>query len=433
MFLKIPRCYDSHCHLLGTGKILSILNLRQMKSPHDILHMQISESSYQNGWLIGFGWDQHRWDRKLPHRNILDQRFPDTPVALSRADGHGIWVNSKALEMIGLLNQNSQKFPDPVGGVIVRDSDDLPTGVLIDTAKLLIDFKIPPNSRIENLAYLKKGIEYFNQAGFSHVRDMTSSVEQFELAHELEQNGQLNLAIEHNFTAENFSDLNRAIQDALFCRQKKSELLRVLGVKIFLDGSLGSEGAYLSEPYSGTKERGALAWTPQELKDAFRKIWNENLEVAVHCIGDQATAIVLDVALDLKKDNCTGKLNLEHVQVLKDSSIQKMKELNVVCHLQPCHWLSDRAWLREKLGSLYPFVFRWADLEQAQVPFYFGSDSPIEESSISNNLKALNESVNEGIRPIESDIAKYHSHPDQNWRPQVVTQWSHGKMERIGF
>ena len=139
------------------------------------------------------------------------------------------------------------------------------------------------------------------------------------------------------------------------------------------------------------------------------------------------------MALELKNENCVGKINLEHVQVLKDSSIEKMKTLEVVCHMQPCHWLSDRTWLREKLGSLYPFVFRWADLEQAQIPFYFGSDSPIEESSILNNIKALSESVMEGIRPIQSDIVKYHSHPDSKWRPQVWTQWSQGKMERIGF
>ena len=433
MFLKIPRCYDSHCHVLGTGKILSILNLRSMKSPNDILKMEIPDSSFQNGWLVGFGWDQHRWDGSFPHRSILDQRFPDTPVALSRGDGHGVWVNSKALEMVGLLNQNSQQFPDPVGGVIVRDANDHPTGVLIDTAKLMIDFKIPPNTRDENLSYLKKAIEYFNHAGFSHVRDMTSSVEQFELALELENNGSLNLAVEHNFTAENFSDLDRAIQDALFCRQKKSELLRVLGVKIFLDGSLGSEGAYLSETYSGTQERGALAWTPNELKIAFHKTWSAKMEVAIHCIGDQASAVVLDVALELKKENSVGRINLEHVQVLKDESILKMKELDVVCHLQPCHWLSDRIWLREKLGTLYPGVFRWSDLEKAKIPFFFGSDSPIEESSVLNNLKALNESVSEGIRPLQSDIVQYHSHPDIHWRPGVETHWSNGKIQRIGF
>ena len=89
-----------------------------------------------------------------------------------------------------------------------------------------------------------------------------------------------------------------------------------------------------------------------------------------------------------------------------------MKPLHVRCHMQPCHWLSDRVWLQEKLGDLYKYVFPWEALRLAQIPISFGCDSPVEPPSFLRNKEALEKSVQAGIRKFNGDLSVAHSHPD---------------------
>ena len=106
MLWKIPRCYDSHLHLMGSGMLQRGLRLFDLQKPEDVRHLQIEKHHFRGQWLVGFGWDQSKWPgQKWPTKEILDQAFPDFPVAFSRADGHATWLNSKALEIAGYLNR----------------------------------------------------------------------------------------------------------------------------------------------------------------------------------------------------------------------------------------------------------------------------------------------------------------------------------------
>src|SRR5438552_3156350 len=116
MLWEIPRCYDSHTHLLATGMMQKGLSLFHLKSADEVAQLKIELHHFRGDWLVGFGWDQNKWpDRKLPTRQILDQIFPDFPVAFSRADGHATWLNSKALELAGYLNKTEAEKPTPPG------------------------------------------------------------------------------------------------------------------------------------------------------------------------------------------------------------------------------------------------------------------------------------------------------------------------------
>lgn len=400
--------YDSHIHLVGTGLVQSILNLRSLKSPQDMLSISIPSTSYRGEWLIGFGWDEHHWSEP-PHKNILDQRFPDIPVSLSRIDGHGCWVNSKALAMAG-INANT---PDPQGGRILRDNQGEPTGLLFDMAKMLIDFKMPQTSDSEIKDYLLAAQNYFLKNQFTHARDMTCTLQQWQVQLQLVQNSSWKLFSEHYFVSENRADLSRAIDDCQQAKKQENQWMRARGIKIFYDGSLGSESALLSQAYNNSSHHGTVAWTEDELTEAFTEIWQQGLDVAIHSIGDQAAENIVNVALKLKQKNICGLLNLEHAQVLKPQTIKKMRELNIICHLQPCHWLSDRAWLKDKLGDLYNYVFPWRELEKNQIPFFFGSDAPIELRSIEEQHQALLDAAEHGISLPEKNWLDYFTYPKE--------------------
>jgi predicted amidohydrolase YtcJ len=435
MIWKIPRCYDSHLHFLGTGLMQKGLRLFDLKNPEDIGKLKIEKHHFRGEWLVGFGWDQTKWPGQTwPTKEILDRFFPDFPVALSRADGHATWLNSKALEIAGYLNQTEAQKPTPKGGVIHRDSNGFPTGVFTELAKMEVEMLIPHYTHEQNLEFLREAVRYFNQRGYSHVRDMSGFQEQWNLLRELDLQGELTVYVEENFTCENLIDFERALKEAKQARDNATPHLKARGIKFYFDGSLGSQGAFLSQFYPGTCNKGLTLWDLKDVEQVFERTWQEKFEVCVHTIGDEAAHLILKTALKVKKEkNISGVVNIEHSEVVRPETIELMKEFETVCHLQPCHWLTDRRWLRERLGRLYEFAFPWQALQTQGIQMQWGSDSPIEEASVQNNWTALNESVKEGIPALQGDLLSRHSHRDSTWGAQCYSIFQDGKLQVLVF
>lgn len=425
----IPRCYDSHTHLLATGILQKGLRLFDLKNPEEVVQLKIEPHHFRGEWLVGFGWDQNKWpEAKLPTKEILDRAFPDFPVAFSRADGHATWLNSKALELAGYLNQTESKKPTPSGSVIVRDEKGLPTGIITEFLKVHIEMMIPPYTQEQNRQFLKEAIQYFNRRGFSHLRDMSGFIDQWNLLRELDQSGELTLYIEENFTCENLQDFERALAEAKKARATETPHLKAAGIKFYFDGSLGSQGALLSQFYPGTTQKGLTLWDLSDVEVVLEKTWKEGFEVCVHTIGDEAAHLILQTANKvIREKNIKGHLNLEHSEVIRPETIELMKELEIVCHIQPCHWLTDRRWLKEKLGELYQYAFPWKALQQNKIQMQWGSDSPIEEASVANNFQALQESPQFGIPALDGEVLAFHSHRNKQWGAHCETVFENGK------
>lgn len=396
MILKIPRLYDSHTHFLATGEFASGLNLSSMLKAEDLVSMTLRNPSYYRGeWLVGFGWDEKSWPTP-PSKEILDQIFPDTPVFFAKADGHRSWVNSSALELLGVQSDS---------------------GILIEKDHLRAWDHLPAFTKNQQREHVLSACRTFNQAGFTHVRDMSCSESLWNLLVEMSDNKELTLAIEENYTIHDLSDLDKAIHFCLEAKRSETRYLRMKGSKVFYDGSLGSETAYLSKPYNGKEEgpRGMTLWELAHIEEVMKRTWAAGLEFSVHTIGDEAAHQIIQSARKVSAQGAVGRLNLEHVELLRPETIQMMKPLHVRCHMQPCHWLSDRVWLQSKLGDLYRYVFPWEALRAAQIPISFGCDSPIEPPSFWRNKLALEESVKAKIRKFNGDIALTHAHPDPSF------------------
>lgn len=435
MNYTIPRCYDSHTHLLGTGILQSGLRLFDLRDPKDLSKIEMKKEYFRGEWLVGFGWDQYNFkNQQYPTRQDLDQIFPDFPVALSRADGHATWLNSEALEIIGYLDKTEDQKKSPEGGVLIRDHQGLPTGIFVELAKIYAESFIPAYSLEQTKHFLKEAIKHFNERGFTHLRDMSGFYGQWEILRELDLEKKLTLYIDENFTCENIDDFKRALEEAIRAKANQTVHLKARGIKFYFDGALGSEGAYLSKNYLGKESQGLTLWPLDQVEEVIRKTWQQNLEVSVHAIGDEAAHQIITVAHKIfENEGLSGVLNIEHAEIMRPETMNLLKDLKSVCHIQPCHWLSDKKWLKEKLGDLYQHAFPWKALSERGIAIQWGSDSPIEESSVPNNLRALRESPADGIGPYPGDLLAPHSHREKSWGENCFTEFLEGKVKKVVF
>jgi len=258
--------------------------------------------------------------KSFPDRSILDSVFPNTPVYLTRIDGHTVWVNSKALE-IAKINKFT---PDISGGYIERDKSGNPTGILSDNAIDLVKNKIPRYSKKQ----LKKNIisafsELINN-GITSVHDMDVSPSLLDIYHELNERGQISIRI-YAYVSGHY---NEWLEHNL--KQYKSEHFNIVGIKLYADGSLGSRTAAMLQPYSdkpGTK--GIFLTSEEYLFRKSKKAIEQDFHVAVHAIGDAANRMVLKTYLKLydnkiAEDNAV--LRVEHAQHMHPDDLQYLKK-----------------------------------------------------------------------------------------------------------
>lgn len=422
MPFDIRRCYDSHLHLLATGIYDRALGLHGLQDPETLTSASFTEAHDRGEWITSFGWDHHRFPgKKLPHRSQLDRVSSTRPVLLSRGDGHACWVNRRALELAGLWKKRSE-WTEEFRTLAEFDDDDWPSGVLYEKLMYIVYALIPSLTGEQKKAYFRRAMKLLNNAGYTHARDMECNAGHYQVLRTLEDAGEVSLYLEENFNLDTIEQLDGVLRSCLEARREPSRRLRVKGIKFYVDGALGSQGAWVSEPYAGTEARGFCTWKPDEIVELLTRTWNAGLEVSVHTLGDEAVHFMVTHARAVQATGVKGRLNLEHTELLRDETIALMQGLDVVCHLQPCHWLTDRAWLMEKQPKLWKSAFPWARLEKAGIPICFGSDTPIERPSLSDNLQAIEDLHRHGIARPARPWWSFHSHPDPEWGSECVTR-----------
>jgi predicted amidohydrolase YtcJ len=415
MQFELINAYDSHTHFWATGQVAEGLQLHSLTQPEDVSGLQIKSQHQRGSWIVGFGWNQNNWPQaQFPNKSSLDKVFKNQPVFFSRIDGHASWINSAAIEEFKKMGYDFSK--DPQGGVIQRSSNREPTGLLFDQAHINALLMLPNFSDQQNFHFFETSQKIFNKAGFTHVRDMSMNPYFWNILRQMEDQKKLTVAIDSLMTIEILEQLDNALVEIKKMQSDKSEQLKLSGVKIFIDGSLGSKTAYLSENYLNTDQRGLLIWSYEDIRSLIQRSWQAGQQVAIHTIGDAAVETAVKAAREVSASGVLGRLHLEHVQLMSAQTVQIMKPLHVTCHLQPCHWLSDNPWVKEALPQkLIKNLFQWQLLKKNKIPFYFGSDSPIERTSLFDNLKALQQSAEWGVPALTGTWQEHHQYPDANW------------------
>ena len=438
---EISNCYDSHVHYYATGEVNFIPSLRLLRSPSDLQQIQFPKDRQKNGWIYGFGWDDRLWiDLKILNRKTLDEIFPDNPVFFSRVDGHSSWCNTKGLEKLDFIQSSRGELTEKARQLNTKhmmvevDEQNCATGILRETAHILSLQQIGDWSNHQKKSMYKTANKIFLGQGYTHVRDMTSTMEQYQFLKTLEDEQQLLMNLDLNFVVESGMHFHQLLADINKISKEKSQQIRVRGIKLFYDGSLGSQTALLSakHPHGG---HGVALWNLTDVEQVMKEAFQNHLEVSVHTLGDEAVDHIVSVAQSLSQKGVFGRLNLEHLELCRLETIQKMKSLHVRCHQQPSHWLSDKNWLLEKMGTQKNHFFQWEVLRGSKVDLRFGSDSPIEFPSVFKIIEGIVDFADSGLSTFRGDFKNHCQSPYTDQLPgkslfregRVSEVWFHGQ------
>lgn len=374
----IPGLTDAHAHLIGLGQAREVVDLRGAASVDEIL-ARLREHAPPDGWIVGRGWDQNLWGGAMPTAAQLDAAFPERPVWLRRIDGHAGWANSVVMGLTGI----EAGTPDPEGGEILRDQDSsAATGVLVDNAMDMVPVPAPSRADVER--WLVAATKEAASLGLTGVHEMGLG----PVAHQIFSTLELPIRV-HGYASEGWwsGGLDGGPDRGLGPQPFEPSTRYVLaGVKVYVDGALGSRGAALIEPYSDRPEhRGALMHEPAQFVELVGEIVGAGWQVASHAIGDLGNRTIIDAyeaALASLPADSDRRLRIEHVQIIDPADIPRMAALGLVASMQPTHATSDMPWAEARVGSQrLAGAYAWQRMLAAKVPLAFGSDFPVEQPS----------------------------------------------------
>ncbi|MBT8255812.1 MAG: amidohydrolase, partial [Bacteroidia bacterium] len=366
----VPGLIDAHAHLYNLGSSMQRANLAGTKSKQDVLDRVVEfQKEKQTEFILGRGWDQNDWEiKEFPTKEELDALFPDIPVALTRIDGHALWVNSKALNLAGITSATKMS-----GGEVVLENGE-PSGILVDTPMKLVRNIMPEPDRDYNITALKDAEAACVSFGLTTVNDAGLGREVIELIDELQQRKELKIRV-YAMVANNPSNLNYYLNKGI----TKTNRLNVRSVKVYADGALGSRGAALREPYSDQDGHfGAMITPASELEKLAERIEKAGFQMNTHAIGDSANVAVLRAykqAFNGKKDL---RWKIEHAQVI---SLQDIAEFsgNIIPSVQPTHATSDMYWAEDRLGKeRIKGAYAYKSLLKSAGTIALGTDFPVE-------------------------------------------------------
>jgi predicted amidohydrolase YtcJ len=373
--LLLPGFNDAHTHFLSGGFQLSSVDLRDADSPQEFARrIKAFAANLPRGrWITGGDWDHERWsDAKVPAKELIDNFTPDTPVFVSRLDGHMALANSLALRLAGVTRQTL----DPPGGVIVRDKSGEPTGILKDAAQSFVWKVVSPSTFDEKLAAARAATNYAAKLGVTSIQDMSAGTDVGVYQTLLDQ-GELKTRTYAVSPLPSWERLARTGVRAHF----GSEMLRVGGLKGFADGSLGSTTALFYEPYRDDPSTSGIAGDEMYPEGAMLKRVTEadraGLQILIHAIGDRANDLILSIYEQVEREN--GKrdrrFRIEHAQHLRPQDIPRFARDNVIASMQPYHAIDDGRWAEKRIGKeRIKTTYAFRSLLDAGVMLAFGTD-----------------------------------------------------------
>lgn len=369
-----PGFIDGHAHFYRYGLGLTQADLTGTRSYQEILErLKAHRQRYpQSSWIIGRGWDQNDWeDKRFPTKEPLDSLFPDTPVLLTRVDGHAALVNSKALEIADVVTASTQIMG---GKVIVENGK--PSGVLIDNAIDLVSRHIPEPGRPEQISALLSAQQNCFAVGLTTVVDAGLDKATVDLMDSLQQETQLSMRL---YAMLNPSEENKNHYFA--SGPYKTDKLSVCSFKVYGDGALGSRGASLLAPYHDDHDNhGFLLNTPQAYEALAQEIYASGFQMNTHCIGDSANRTLLNIYSRLLATGNDRRWRIEHAQVVSREDLDKFGTHNIIPSVQPTHATSDMYWAEDRLGAeRIKTAYTYKDLLEVSGLLALGSDFPVED------------------------------------------------------
>jgi hypothetical protein len=390
--LAIPGFIEGHGHFTGVGEFRMGLDLREARTWDDIV-AQVARAAKQakpGEWIVGRGWHQSKWDH-APEPNVegfplhasLDKVSPQNPVLLTHASGHAAFVNAKAMQLAGVTRDT----PNPQGGEILKDSSGNPTGLLRERAQGLASdaygkwqathLDLRKEIDLATNECLSKGITSFEDAG-----SPPSTIDTFRA---MAEKGDLRLRLWVMLRASN--TVLAASLDKYRTIGAGANHLTVRAIKRYMDGALGSRGAWLLAPYADKPDSSGLNLEdPAEIRQAGELAIAHGYQLCVHAIGDRANREVLNIYESIFREHPaqTGlRWRIEHAQHLSAADIPRFAQLGVIAAMQAIHCTSDAPYVLLRLGAqrAEEGAYVWQKLMKSGAIVGNGTDAPVEDVS----------------------------------------------------
>jgi predicted amidohydrolase YtcJ len=396
--LVIPGFIDTHIHPSMAGALLTgdmdfkTLRPESIHQLQEIVRKKASEIP-SGEWIQGWGYDEERFtEGKLPNRWELDEAAPDNPVFLVQTCGHVAAANSIALEIGGV----SKDVPDPKQGIIDRNPDGEPTGVLRNRAQRLVKGHLPPRGRQRMKEALRVALERLASQGVTSIHDAWSGPALIRIYQELLSEGRLPVRvglmppIANQFEGDYLQQLTSLGLQTGF----GSPMLRFVGAKVALDGMLRSGTAALREDYVGTEgDRGLLTIDIDVLQEKVITCHAAGIRVCIHAEGDRGIDAALDAVEVAKEETPEVELRhrIEHFGLCHPDQMTRMKRLGVIPSVS-INFIRDIGEGYEKvLGQeRSEWVYPMKSLEEHDIVGSCNSDWPV---SVGNPMIGLHSAV----------------------------------------
>ena len=361
--LVTPGFTDGHTHFASWAVGRNRVHLADAGTRAEALD-RVAKGPAFRGWVMGHGWDANAWSEG-PERWSLD-RVQTLPVYLDSLDVHAAWVNSAALLTAGITRDT----PDPYGGRIVRDGNGDPTGLLLERAVELMTPHLPQPSPEDLLAAVREAQTEAHRLGVTGIHNVEGpdALAAFRV---LEGGNSLRLRVLFHPPVQKLPDLVRMKATS----GSGTEWLRLGGVKMFLDGSLGSRTAWMLEPYEDGQDRGMPITAEEVAREAMTTAAQAGLSCTVHAIGDAAVRRALDLMSELQPAAIPHRI--EHFQCVNPADLNRAAAAGIVVSMQPAHLLVDIPLADRQWGARSRGAYAFKSLLQRGTVVAFGSDVPV--------------------------------------------------------
>jgi len=374
MHAVLPGFVDSHTHLYyliisaGNVKLDGIITIEETLAKIKAHSSKLAK----NAWIVGEGFSPDRWKRYvLPDKFMLDKVTGGKPAAIFSKDQHMMWVNSRALELAGITRDTRE----PEGGSIGRMPSNEPSGILKEIPGYFPVVKLISKAGASAISKLYRStLKDIYKKGVTGVHSFDGP-DALEFFMEMSQKSKMGLRVNYYPPVKMLPELKaRHISFGY-----GNEYLKISGVKIFADGSLGSQSAYCFEKYAGSKANyGIEANTKSGIFKSIVEASRLNLPCAIHAIGDRAISNLLDCFAKSPNLPAGARHRIEHLQMIRRKDVPRLKRLEVTASMQPSHCPSDVKMIEKYWGKRGKNCFIFKTLLKHNIPLAFGSDAPIE-------------------------------------------------------
>ena len=366
-----PGLTDAHIHITEWALARTQVQLGSAGAIDECLTI-IAGAPRVGAWLQGRGWNPHQWGGTYPDRHQLDRVVADRPAAFQSHDMHAMWVNTRALEVAGITGQT----PDPEGGRIVRDAQGEPTGMLLEAAAQLIVAAMPRITETDIEDPVLDAQRQLHRYGITGIHSFPGvhlpEPDPLPVLAGLLERNQLRLRVLQHIAVDKLGDATRLGLRSGF----GGDWLRIGGVKLFLDGALGSRTAWMREPYEDSSDVGVQVLTRTDFQEIVQRAAAAGIASVVHAIGDAAVAMAFEV-LGAAPRLRTLPHRIEHVQCFPADRAALLRN-GVICSVQPCHLMTDWRAADRHWGGRAAATYAFRTLIEGGAILACGSDAPVE-------------------------------------------------------